>query len=179
MNKNGFDSIYEAHADIVLRTATHFSGNYHVAQEIMQTTFLTFYLKMDEMETDNIRAWLLTVAKNLSMNSRKKRSREISEGDIALIKDLHVSEDSSEDVVMDLEHKHELAEFCDSMFNSLYKKSPRWFEAITMTYCLGIPQKRTAEELGISIEVLQNMLYRARNWLKENFKERYLKYFKK
>ena len=42
-----------------------------------------------------------------------------------------------------------------------------------LTYILGKPQKEVAENMDVSLEVLQGILYRARQWIRETFAEEY------
>lgn len=177
MDNDRFDCIYRAYANIVLKAAMHFCGNYHVAEEIMQSTFLKLYLEMEHMNLDNARPWLLTVAKNEALNTRRKRSRELVEEDIELLQILCESTPSSEHMVIAKENKEEIVEFCNCIFQKLYEENTRWCEAITLVYCLEVPQKNVAKKLGMSIDSLQSMLYRARKWIQKKFGKQYYEFF--
>ena len=48
-------------------------------------------------------------------------------------------------------------------------ENERWYEAMTMVYCLGRKQKDVADAMGISLDVLTALLYRARKWVKKNY----------
>lgn len=59
------------------------------------------------------------------------------------------------------------------IFEALYEKNPRWYEAITITYVLEKPQKEVAENMEVTLEVLHSILYRAKKWIRDNYAEEY------
>ena len=69
--------------------------------------------------------------------------------------------------------EREFMKLKEDIFAALYKKNLRWYDAITITYVLEKPQKEVAENMGVTLEVLHSMLYRARQWIKKNFEEEY------
>ena len=88
-------------------------------------------------------------------------------------------EDSAEDAAMKKISNREYFLLKEDILGALYNINERWYDAITLVYCLERNQQEVADELGISIEVLHSVLYRARNWVKKNYKLRYesIKYF--
>ena len=63
--------------------------------------------------------------------------------------------------------------FIEDIFGELYRMNERWYDAITITYLLEKPQKEVAEELGVSLEILHSMLYRAKRWIRKKYREEY------
>lgn len=177
MGKDTFDDIYKANSNLVFRTAMHFSKNYHTAEEITQNTFVQLFLNPDVMKRTNVKSWLLTVTKHQALNIRTKRERETLEEDMALIRDVWEWAEDPGDIILTKERKEDLAEFCDTILQKLYDENTRWYEAIVSVYCLEMPQKEVAAEMNMSVDSLQSMLYRARNWIKKNFMEEYETYF--
>ena len=49
----------------------------------------------------------------------------------------------------------------------------RWYEAVTLTYCLEKSQREVAEIMGVSVEVLHSMLYRAKKWIRKNYEDQF------
>lgn len=74
-----FDEIYGEYKNLVLKAAYTYSGNYDVAEDITQSTFLQLYVYYNDMNHSNIKSWLYTTAKNSALNYRKKAKREILE----------------------------------------------------------------------------------------------------
>ena len=56
-----------------------------------------------------------------------------------------------------------------TILDALYEENENWYEAITMVYCLERKQKDVAESMGISIQALTGVLYRARKWIKIHY----------
>ena len=69
--------------------------------------------------------------------------------------------------------QQQFIEFRKGIFDALYRKNPRWYEAITITYVLDKPQKEVAEYMEVTLEVLHSILYRAKQWIRENYAEEY------
>ncbi|WP_420341682.1 sigma factor-like helix-turn-helix DNA-binding protein [[Clostridium] scindens] len=42
-----------------------------------------------------------------------------------------------------------------------------------MTYVLEKPQKEVAEIMGVKLETLHSMLYRAKKWIRKHFEEQF------
>ena len=61
----------------------------------------------------------------------------------------------------------------DTILDALYRRNRRWYDAVTLAYCMEKPQKEVAACMDMSLESLQSMLYRARNWIKETYREEF------
>ena len=62
---------------------------------------------------------------------------------------------------------------CKDIFSALYDLNPSWYEAVTITYVLEKPQKEVAEIMGVKLETLHSMLYRAKKWIRKHFEEQF------
>ena len=82
-------------------------------------------------------------------------------------------EESSEDTTLEKIRNERYQELEACIFHELNEKNRRWYDAVTMTYYLGIPQKEVAEEMGITLYALEGMLKRARKWLVKKYKAQY------
>lgn len=165
-----FLKVYDEKKDLVFRTALHYlKGNEHVAQEIMQEVFLKLFHHFEMLEEDYLTAWLVVTTKNETLNYVKSAKREVLEEDIILTMDLHVSYKSAEDDIIDDIERGERIRFCRKILDDLYETNERWYTAVTMAYCLGRKQQEVADEMGISVEVLHSVLYRARKWIQKKY----------
>lgn len=162
--------VYEAKKDLVFRTALHYlDKNEHVAQEITQEVFMKLYDHFEISEKDYLDAWLITLARNASLNYMKRAKREISDENITLTMDLHVSYQNAEDEAMEIMADAERKEEKCKILEELYQVNERWYQAITLVYCLGKKQQDVADEMGISLEVLHSVLYRAKKWIQKKY----------
>ena len=167
-DKVGFERAYHANKELIYRTAMKYSdNNQDVAQEITQDVFLKLYIHFDTFDEEYLTAWLVTTTKNLARNYMKKSSREVLDADIVLTSYLHTENmvESTEDAVIKKFLQEEDVRQGRFILDALYKKNERWYEAVTMVYCMEKKQADVAKEMGISIEVLHSVLYRAKKWI--------------
>lgn len=71
-----FDAIYREHANRVFRQAWRLAGRREIAEEIAADTFLTLYRSSERLPAERVAAWLLTVARNLTMDYWRRRAVE-------------------------------------------------------------------------------------------------------
>ncbi len=167
-DKSEFDEVYRQYKNLVMKAAYEYSGDYNLAEDITQSTFLQLYKYIDTMEKTNIKSWLYTTAKNMALNEKKKRKREV----LCDTYDEHVDtelEDSPEDFLLDEYREMEREELHKLIFSEMLKKNERWYQAIRLVYYLDIPHAKVAEEMGITIPVLYSLLHRAKRWIKKRF----------
>lgn len=169
----GFNRVYNENKELIFRTAIKFSGNYHAAQEIVQNTFLKLYANYNTYDMEFTVKWLVETTKNAAINYGKKSKREIPDEDVERKLEHSDCAESSEDVVFKAMRDEALKKLKDNILEELYQLNERWYDAMTMVYCMGRSQQEVADELGVSIEVLHSVLYRARNWIKKNYKVQY------
>jgi len=173
MNKVAFDIVYEENVEKVYRVAKRYSGDHHAAEEITQTVFMTLYKHMDNINEKAVSSWLMIVAKHMALNYRRSKEHEILVEDILYCEQDIDGWNSLEDDYIRKESCLEQKELMNSIFAELYRVNPRWHEALTVTYYLEKPQKEVAEVMGIKLEVLHSMLFRAKKWIKKRYEEQY------
>lgn len=178
IGKSAIDMIYTENVKQIYQIAYHYTENHHTAQDITQQVFMKLYINADNINMNHVQAWLRTTAKHMAINerkyfSRKIRKREILVADIASEVDKIVYLESLEDDFINKLDIKARAELAEKLYEDLYHKNERWYEAITITYILQKPQKEVAETMGISLNSLQVMLYRAKNWIRKRYQKQY------
>lgn len=168
-----FNRVYNENKELIFRTAMKFSDNYHAAQEITQNTFLKLYINFDKYDMEYTVKWLVETAKNAAINYSKKAKREAPDEDVERRLEQSNHAESPEDIVIKAIKDENIKDLKDDILGELYQLNERWYDAMTMVYCMERNQQEVADELGVSIEVLHSVLYRARNWIKKNYKVRY------
>jgi RNA polymerase sigma-70 factor (ECF subfamily) len=170
-----FDIIYERYSESVYRTARKYSGNHHNAEEIFQNVFLKLYLHIDHVDVDAAGKWLTLTAKNMALNYKRDHAREYLVEELCYEEENNFvdSEDDPENLFFRKLRDNQCKELTEDIFEALYRKNPRWYDAVTITYVLERPQKEVADVMGISLEVLHSMLYRAKKWIRKNYEEKY------
>ncbi len=175
ITKADFRVIYDENIDLVYKAAVKYSGNHHSAEEIVQNVFMNFYINMENVKRGAARSWLLLTTKNLALNLKRDRDREclMEEFDGEFEVRLSKSVENPEEFYVRKMKNQQFAELEKGIFEALYEKNPRWYEAITITYVLEKPQNEVAENMEVTLEVLQAILYRAKKWIRKNYAEEY------
>lgn len=169
-----FEEIYEEYASLVYRVILYHSVDSDTAEEIMQEVFMKLYINKENVNPKAIRAWLVTTARNMACNYKRDSWYET-----LLLDDLDDNNngllvmDSLEDDFMEALRDSGCSALVEKVFEDLYRKNVRWYEAVTIAYLLEKPQKEVAEIMGMTLEQLHGMLYRARKWIQEKYKEEY------
>ena len=168
-----FNTVFELYQNIVVQAAALYTRNQHTAEDIAQEVFLRYYIYAGCGEVENVKGWLLTAARNLAYNYVRDHKKEVlldvnTEGETLL-----GYGDSPEKAFFEKLWTTEVLETTDTILSALARKNEKWFDAVTLVYCMEMPQREVAESMGISYEGLQSMLYRAKNWIKENYREEF------
>ena len=170
-----FDEIYRSNAEVVYKAAVKYSGNHHEAEEIAQSVFLKLYMNMGHINLEAARGWLILTTKYMALNRNRDLEREYLVDEFIGSEEADTAEiaENPEDIFLRKIKERQYMRLKEEIFEALYAKSPRWYDAVTITYVLEKPQKEVAEKMGVTLEVLQAVLYRARRWMRENYAEEY------
>lgn len=173
IRKSAFDAVYDANAEKVYRIALYYSGDHHAAEDITQTVFMKLYTNMENINVDRIEAWVKTTAKHMALNYSRHLQYEfdLPVEDMEYIIDSNVYMDSVEDVFVDYSCETRRTKLAENIYEALYCKNVRWYEAVTITYILEKPQKEVAETMGMSLGALQLTLHRAKKWIRKSYQE--------
>lgn len=164
-----FDAIYEDNIKIVYKTALRYTGNHHAAEEIAQNVFVKLYTVMEHINLNAVRSWLVVSTRNMSLNFKRDGKREILSDEMYEDWTMESTEDEFEKRLQEKEYR----DFANHIFGELYHVNERWYEAVTLTYCLEKSQREVAEIMGVSVEVLHSMLYRAKKWIRKNYEDQF------
>lgn len=168
-----FNRVYDENKDEVFRTALCYAkNNTYIAEEITQNVFLKLYNYSDTYDENYLPLWLLSVTKNEAINYMTKNSREVPSEKVGVIIDLNIWEECVEEKLVEAYDKETRDKIGREVLEELYELNPRWYEVITLVYCLGMKQADVAEKMGISLMVLHGVLYRARKWTRKRLKEK-------
>jgi RNA polymerase sigma-70 factor (ECF subfamily) len=72
-----FHSVYDRHASDVYRFALYLSGDPCLAEEIAQETFVRAWVMPGEVSGGTVRAYLLTIARNLYRAEGRRAARQV------------------------------------------------------------------------------------------------------
>ncbi|MEG1535425.1 MAG: sigma-70 family RNA polymerase sigma factor [Clostridia bacterium] len=74
-DQRAFDKIYESTFKVVYFASYSILGDKSMAENITQDTYFSAFKRLNEYTTNNFLAYLVTIAKNLSFNEKKKFAR--------------------------------------------------------------------------------------------------------
>jgi len=156
-----------------MKVAINVVGNYHIAQEIAQNTFMEYYLKMETIEEHLIKAWLMTVAKNSAIDYVRKAFHRYETDSIEASDNTEyfVSYDSEADAIINRIVRQELIY---QLLDNLKLVNNGWYEVIMVISIENKSYEEASVELGITTQVIGARLYRARGWIKENYGSKYV-----
>lgn len=161
MEKDILEQLYAKYTRQVYLYIYSLCHNPDLAEDLMQETFLRAFCVVELSGTD-ILPWLLTVARNLYLDTYRREKRillgEREEGEGA---GGHLERES--EVLKHLIRKEENRR----LYEAIWKLKVIEREAIVLYYFSGLSQEQISQMLGVSYGSLRVMLYRAKRRLKE------------
>lgn len=171
LNNAEMEEVYEMYKDIVVQTAGIYLDR-HAAEDIAQEVFIKYFRLVKEKHIKSPRAWLMTVARNLSYNYIRDNKKVVPIDMDVVGEDFFGLEDSTENLYIEslpIEMKAETKNFKKPLLEALYQKNKVWYEGVILTYLMKRPQIEVAEQMGMKVDALQSMLYRAKRWIWHNY----------
>lgn len=147
MDRERLGRYAEMYSSTVFRAAYSYTGNHADSEDIMQEAFMRLYRTEDKfMSDENVKAWLIRVAVNISKDYLKSAWRH---------KRAELDESMTCECVMDKE-----------LDEAMSKLKPEYRITVFLYYYMGYTVRETAKILGISETNTKARLKRAREKLK-------------
>lgn len=163
MDKDILVRLYEAYSQEIWLYLFSLSHSVPLAEDLMQETFLKAILSLSDHHT-NMRAWLYMVARNLYLNSqKKKRKEELTEDPVSFSR-----ESSMEDGILEQLIQNERKQI---LYQALGQLDVRKREVLYLQYFTGLNQKQIAAMLQISPENVRIISHRAKKDLRRIMEE--------
>ena len=165
-DETAFSALVKKHQKPVHALAWRKTGDFHVAEEITQDTFLKAYQNLSTLkEPQKFSGWLYVIAANYcKMWKRKKRlsTQPLEDTDSAELEKASYSE------YVIAENERTTAEAQREVVKQLLAKLQESDRiVITLYYLGGMTYEEISEFLGVSVSAIKNRLYRARQRLKK------------
>ncbi|MFJ8816601.1 RNA polymerase sigma factor [Amycolatopsis thermoflava] len=153
----GFEVIYRDHSEDVFRFVLALTRNRVVAEDLTSETFARAYTALDRYTERGkpIRAWLMTIARNVVFDYTKSGWRR-REGltDLDLAADTWVAPDSTENEVM--------ARSVGRRLHDALRRLPgRQGQCLFLRFFAGLSVSQTASSLQLTVGATRAMQYRA------------------
>ncbi|MEV2909325.1 RNA polymerase sigma factor [Paenibacillus larvae] len=140
------------------------------AEDITQETFVTIYFSLPHYQGKGLKAWMTRIATNKAIDYKrrafKKREESTDEMEaVASTFSVHVA--ASTDIEETLIRK-ERKELVVQMMTQL---PPNYRKTVELYYFYDKTYQDIAQEEGISVKTVESRLYRAKQWVRANWKE--------
>ena len=153
--------LYDKYREEILLYVYSLCHSMEAAEDITQEVFVKAILTIPDHH-DNLRAWLYTVARNLTYNhSRKNKNKAKAEEELKHGPTYEA--DISEKVVMKEQYKE--------LYDAIGRLSDTYREILIMQYFGNMQLKEVAEVLGITHGNARALAHRARSKLKQFMEE--------
>lgn len=153
-----FKEIYISYYKLVYYVSLMIVKDEHIAEDIMQDTFVSFMNHIEDYQDDGkVKQYLTTISRNLSLNYLKRKSRvnEIADEEIIASAGEKSNEYSRIDIMLTLEKTLSLQEA----------------NIVSLKVLFDYSFKEISEELNLTIGATQAQYYRAIDKLKEHFEK--------
>ncbi|MDD3403873.1 MAG: sigma-70 family RNA polymerase sigma factor [Hespellia sp.] len=165
-----YDEFYRKYKNLVYQTAFEYSDcDSYLAEDVMQETFITLYQNIDTMNLTNVASWLITIAKNKTINEIKHQKHLVMESALEDSEKILPTVPDLEFHYLNKEASAERAQTCSIILEAMLEKNQRWHTATTQYYQMGIPRETVADNMGITVGVLDSLLHRSKEWAKKNY----------
>lgn len=166
-----FEVIYRENKHDMYKVALYYTQQQEAAMEIMQKAFYNLFLHLEEVDSNSLRAYMARSIRNMTYNWTRD-NKIAKEGNIEdYYEELMI--ESLEEVIIRKEEKNVAYDLASDILSALYAKNKRWYEVIMLVYYLEIPQEQVAKDQGVEKDVISSRLYRAKQWIRQNYREQY------
>ena len=161
-----FEVLVQKHQNSIHALAWRKIGDFHIAEEITQDTFLQVYKNLSQLKNPNqLSGWMYVIANRLCLKWLEKNKPVMQSLEDTPVEEIerasythHVAEQRERE---DTEHRHELVK-------KLLTKLPESERTVVTLYYLGkMTTKEISKFLGVSVNTITSRLQRARKRLQE------------
>ena len=161
-----FEVLVQKHQNSIHALAWRKIGDFHIAEEITQDTFLQVYKNLSQLRNPNqLSGWMYVIANRLCLKWLEKNEMVTQSLEDTPVEEIerasythHVAEQRETE---DTEHRHELVK-------KLLAKLPESERTVVTLYYLGkMTTKEISKFLGVSVNTITSRLQRARKRLQE------------
>ena len=155
-----FEKIYRSNYNDVYLYVFSFCKDHSLTEDIVSDTFFKALMCINET-SEEIKPWLLRVAKNLWIDHlRKQKKISLFSTEMNVI----IAENSTlNQIIIDEQNR--------CLYRMILALPAAYKEMVVLFYFCELPLNRIADYLGITYGACRNMLYRARKKLKKELEE--------
>ena len=165
-DEGAFTALVKKHQKSIHALTWRKVGDFHIAEELTQDTFLKAYQKLGTLKNPNqFAGWLYVIADRLCIAWHRKQKSPMESLEATSGEEI---EESSYRHYEDEQRKEASAEHRQGRVRSLLEKLPESERTVVILHYLGeMTTKEISKFLGVSVNTIKSRLQRARNRLKE------------
>lgn len=171
--REDFDAVYKEYRNQIYQTVLMSIRNPDDAEDIAQEAFMRYYIHRAHSEVGNPKSWLAVTAKNLAYNHVKHTKHERLLNEDENIENMLGKEPDPEDIFFENMWKKEMYEYTDKILTAVLERNKKWYDALIYAHGMEIPRQEIADSMNMTTEALASMLQRARNWIRENYRDEF------
>lgn len=155
----------EKYRNDVFRTVFAVLRDQKEAEDAAQEVFLKIYTSLSQYENQGFKTWITRIAVNHAIDMKRKQARR-KEETVEAIEQHHFGtpRDSIEKVIIEKINRRVVRDQLDELPEN-YRDVIYGFYIDEKSY------QQMAEEQNVQVKTIETKLYRARNWMKKNWKE--------
>ncbi|WP_404428865.1 sigma-70 family RNA polymerase sigma factor [Sutcliffiella horikoshii] len=152
--KQSIDDIYEEHMQDIFRYLLSLCREHHLAEDLVQETFLRAYLYLENYQGEDVKPWLFRIAHNAFIDHYRKHKRIIVKEQGFFQRLFSRGKGTEQEVLL----KTEVAEVL-VVIDTLNEQQA---QAILLYDYHSFTYKEAAEAMGLTDTYFKVLLYRAR-----------------
>lgn len=173
-----FDKYLALYGKLVKRNAARYVEE-HVAEDIVQETFIKMYQHLAYLEDDMVKQWLLIVSGNIAKDYLRKGGQyevHSMEPDELAMK-IEQCYESAEESFEKSDKQKAAGKLLRTACSLLYEKNPKWYYVMLDSCMLGMSSEEIGIVFGTSAGNVDVMKVRARAYLKQKLAKEYYDFF--
>ena len=164
-NDHAFRLLVEKYRNDVFRTVFAVLRDQKEAEDAAQEVFMKIYTSLPKYEYQGFKTWMTRIAVNHAIDVKRKQARRREEVTEALEQQaLATSRDSVEKEIIEQDQRRLVRK-------KLNEVPENYREVIYGFYIAEKSYQQMAEEQNVQVKTIETKLYRARSWMKKNWKE--------
>ena len=164
-NDHAFRLLVEKYRNDVFRTIFAVLRDQKEAEDAAQEVFMKIYLSLPQYQNQGFKTWITRIAVNQAIDIKRKQVRRREE--VAEEPELPLAgtaKDSVEKEIIETDRRRLVRKKLDELPDN-YRDVIYGFYIAEKSY------QQMAEEQNVQVKTIETKLYRARHWMKRNWKE--------
>lgn len=164
-NDYAFRLLVEKYHNDVFRTVFAVLRDQKEAEDAAQEVFLKIYTSLPQYKNQGFKTWMMRIAVNHAIDVKRKQARRREDVVSALEQQgMGTPKDSVEKEIIDHDRR-------SLVMKKLSEAPESYREVIYGFYIAEKSYQEMADEQNVQVKTIETKLYRARHWIKKNWKE--------